>query len=215
MKIRPTHSDLLSLFPTFVWKLRWALDVAARVNTKILACADEANGCWRTLASGRSWQSDPHLHEHPAMADFVALACASAAPVLHFLNVADDALEMTGCWINVNAKGAGHAVHTHPNNYLSGVYYVSAPPGANSINFHDPRPQTSVLRPPVTELDAQNTDQVVVSVDEGTLLLFPAYLPHSVAPSEGERLRMSVSFNLMFPRFVQRMSAPQWSGTEP
>lgn len=34
-------------------------------------------------------------------------------------------------------------------------------PGADRINFHDPRPQAAVIRPPVVELTAENADQVV------------------------------------------------------
>ena len=71
-------------------------------------------------------------------------------------------------------------MHSHPNNFLSGVYYLRTPAGADTINFHDPRPQTGVIRPPVQALTAENTDQVVVRVEDGTLLLFPAYLAHSV-----------------------------------
>jgi Putative 2OG-Fe(II) oxygenase len=62
------------------------------------------------------------------------------------------------------------------------VYYVRDGPGADSINFHDPRSQAGVIRPPVTELTAANTDQVVVRVKDGTLLVFPSYLYHSVDP---------------------------------
>jgi uncharacterized protein (TIGR02466 family) len=211
--IHPTDSDVLALFPTFVWKFQWAADVTARVNADIRACADATYGRWRMLSAHRSWQSDPDLHQRPEMTEFVAQTRAAAVPVLRFLAVAD-AAELTGCWINVNGTGSAHAMHTHPNNYLSGVYYVQTAPGANTIYFHDPRPQTSVLRPPVTQLGGQNADQVVVSVEDGVLLLFPAYLPHSVPPNDSEHLRISVGFNLMFPRFVQRMSAPQWSGSE-
>jgi uncharacterized protein (TIGR02466 family) len=208
-----SDSDVFSLFPTFVWKQLWMPELVARVNASILQCIESANP-QRTLEPGTSWQSDPDLHERPGMADFVAQVCASAVPVLRFLELADVDIEMTGCWINLNAPGAGHAVHTHPNTYLSGVYYVQTAYGANTVNFHDPRPQTSVLRPPVTGLGSHNADQVVVLVEDGVLLLFPAYLPHSVAPNTSDRLRISVSFNLMFAQFTKRMSAPQWSGTE-
>ncbi|MGH8628692.1 MAG: putative 2OG-Fe(II) oxygenase [Gammaproteobacteria bacterium] len=39
----------------------------------------------------------------------------------------------TGCWANVNGIGASHGVHTHPNNFLSGVYYVQTQAGADTI----------------------------------------------------------------------------------
>ena len=92
------------------------------------------------------------------------------------------------------------------------MYYVQAGPGADTVNFHDPRPQADVMRPPVTELTGQNTDQVVVNVTNGTLLMFPAYLPHSVSASESDEQRISISFNLMFSSFTENMSKPMWTG---
>jgi ectoine hydroxylase-related dioxygenase (phytanoyl-CoA dioxygenase family) len=62
----------------------------------------------------------------------------------------------------------------------------------------------------VTELTAGNTDQVVVTVRDGTLLVFPAYLPHSVAPNTSDRERVSVSFNVMFSAFTEHFSKPLW-----
>ena len=84
--------------------------------------------------------------------------------------------------------------------------------GADTINFHDPRVQTAIIRPPVTQLTADNTDQVVVRVTNGTLLLFPAWLPHSVDPNRSDRERMSISFNIMFSAYSTTMSPPLWGG---
>ena len=103
-----------------------------------------------------------------------------------------------------------HKMHSHPNNFLSGVYYVRTRPGADTINFHDPRAQASVIRPPVVELTSENTDQVVVKVIDGTRLLFPAYLPHSVDANASEGERVTISFNLMFAAFTENLSKPLW-----
>ena len=83
-------------------------------------------------------------------------------------------------------------------------------PGADTINFHDPRRQTGIIRPPVVELTAANTDQVVVKVRDGTLLMFPSFLGHSVDPNGNEEARISVSFNVMFSSFAQQLSKPLW-----
>ena len=64
--------------------------------------------------------------------------------------------------------------------------------------------------PPVVELTAENTDQVVVKVRNGTLLLFPAYLHHSVDPNMSEHERVSLSFNVMFSSFTETLSKPLW-----
>ncbi len=134
--------------------------------------------------------------------------------MLEFLRIGAEALRITGCWANVNALGATHRMHTHPNNFLSGVYYAQAAPGGDTINFHDPRPQTGLIRPPVTDLTAANTDMAVVRVAAGTLLLFPSWLPHSVAPNASAELRVSVSFNLMFRRFAETFAQPLWGEEE-
>jgi uncharacterized protein (TIGR02466 family) len=93
---------------------------------------------------------------------------------------------------------------------LSGVYYVRTHTGAETINFHDPRSQTAIIRPPVEELTAENTDQVVVRVTNGTLLIFPAYLQHSVDRNMSEKERLSISFNIMFSSFTEHLSRPLW-----
>jgi uncharacterized protein (TIGR02466 family) len=126
------------------------------------------------------------------------------------LKIGYDAIEITGCWANINAKGASHRMHAHPNNFLSGVYYVQTHPEADTINFHDPRIQTAIIRPPVTELTAQNTDQVVVRVRNGTLLVFPSYLQHSVDANRSDEERTSISFNVMFSSFTENLSKPLW-----
>ena len=82
--------------------------------------------------------------------------------------------------------------------------------GADTINFHDPRNQTSIIRPPVTELTADNTDQVVVKVADGTLLVFPSWLHQSVDPNQSDEERIGVSFNIMFPSYSEHSSRPLW-----
>ena len=140
--------------------------------------------------------------------DLIACVNNAAKSVLRFLKIGYDAFEITGCWATVLAKDAAHKAHSHPNNFLSGVYYIRTHPGTDTINFHDPRTQASVIRPPVVELMAENTDQVVVTVKNGTLLIFPAYLQHSVDANMSEKERISISFNIMFSSFTENLSKP-------
>ena len=43
-----------------------------------------------------------------------------------------------------------------------------------------------------------------------TLLVFPAYLQHSVDANDGSENRVSMSFNLMFSAFTEGLSKPLW-----
>lgn len=204
-------SDVLSIFPTLIWKIQSTPEFYEKVNKKILNVLNRLNPALADIPRGASWQSNQQLHKNEELIDLVSRICTTAKTVLRFLKVGYDAIEITGCWANINSPGASHAVHSHPNNFLSGVYYVQTQPGANTVNFHDPRPQTSIIRPPITELTAQNTDQVVVTVRNGTLLMFPAYLRHSVAQNDSDELRISISFNMMFSSFTEYLSEPLWS----
>ncbi|CAN7229119.1 2OG-Fe(II) oxygenase family protein [Variovorax sp. LjRoot84] len=203
-------SDVIPMFPSLVWKIQIEAGLRDALARSILAALADM---WRglpPLEAGRGSQSGQALHEREDFRDLVSCVRRGVTSILRFLRIGDAAFEITACWATVLAKGAAHKIHSHPNNFLSGVYYVCTPPGADAINFHDPRRQTAVIRPPVVELTADNTDQVVVKVRNGTLLMFPSFLEHSVDANLSEEERISVSFNVMFSSFTQQLSKPLW-----
>jgi uncharacterized protein (TIGR02466 family) len=205
-------SSVLRLFPTWLWKAELRPEVYEPINNRILQSFGEIQVAFSDLKPGESWQSEQTLHELEAFRPLVACIDEAARSVLDHLKVGHKGFAITGCWATVNAPNAGHRVHSHPNNYLSGVYYVQTQEGADTIDFHDPRPQIGILCPPVTELTAENTDQVVVKVHDGTMLIFPAWLPHSVDPNRSDRLRVSISFNIMLSSYAETISKPMWKG---
>jgi uncharacterized protein (TIGR02466 family) len=180
------------------------------IAADVLALLAELRRNLPPLELGQGWQSEPTLHEHEELRQLRSSVSQIAGSILRFLRIGQESLEVTGCWATVLAKGATHKVHSHPNNFLSGVYYIRVLPGADTINFHDPRSQARVIRPPVVELTAENTDQVVVKVTSGTLLMFPSYLEHSVDANVCDEERISVSFNMMFSAFTENLSKPLW-----
>jgi uncharacterized protein (TIGR02466 family) len=203
-------SDVVSLFPTLVWKIQLRAEVHEPIDASALGLLRSLRQGLPELKPGEAWQSGHALHRREELHALCDCVSRAAAGVLQFLNIGEPAIEITGCWGNLVAPGAAHNAHSHPNNYLSAVYYVRTWPGADRINFHDPRSQTGVIRPPVTELTAANTDQVVVRVGNGTLLVFPSYLQHSVDANASGESRVSLSFNLMFSAFTAALSKPLW-----
>lgn len=197
--------DIVRLFPTFVWCRR-----LEQLDRDLMAYVDTLIRSGRGTRTGSAWQSGHRQHERPEFAALNARIEQAAHDELAFLKVADAAFHITGCWVNVLDPGGSHAMHSHPNNHLSGVYYLRTQAGADTIDFHDPRPQTTVIRPPVTVLTAYHTDQVVLAVSEGTLLVFPAWLPHSVSANTSAQARVSVSFNIMFADYDATISEPLW-----
>jgi uncharacterized protein (TIGR02466 family) len=203
-------SEVIPMFPTMVWKILLRAEPHAAMNGTLLALLEELRRDLPPLEPGSGWQSERNLHQRAELRELGACIRDVAQSVLRFLRIGYDTSEITGCWATVLARGATHKAHSHPNNFLSGVYYVRTWPGADTINFHDPRHQASVIRPPVVELTAGNTDQVVVRVKNGTLLIFPSYLEHSVDANTGDEERVSISFNLMFSAFTENLSKPLW-----
>jgi uncharacterized protein (TIGR02466 family) len=203
-------ADVLSLFPTLVWKIRLKSAQQEEISAQISPALTRMRRESTESAADGGWQSMRELHELAEFSDLVSCINRAIESVLRFLKIGYDEFEITGCWANVNRRGASHRIHSHPNNFLSGVYYVQTADGADTINFHDPRTQTGVIRPPVTELTRENTDQAVVKVSAGTLLVFPSYLQHSVDENQSDTERLSVSFNVMFNSFAERMSKPLW-----
>jgi uncharacterized protein (TIGR02466 family) len=205
-----SSSDVIPMFPTLVWKVQLDPQLHKKIDAQVLAVLARSRHPLPPLAPGNGWQSIQTLHTLEEFRDLVSCVHRVVAGILHFLKVGYDAFEISACWATVLATGAAHRVHHHPNNYLSAVYYVRTHPGADTINFHDPRSQTRVIQPPVVNLTADNTDQVVVRVRNGTLLAFPAYLQHSVDANASEEERISISFNIMFSDFTENLSKPLW-----
>jgi uncharacterized protein (TIGR02466 family) len=201
--------EVLRLFPAFVWKAQLRPELHQPLDAALLRELDKLMRASGAPAAGETWQSGHGLHRRAPFHGLVRVIDDAVRTVLAFLKVGCDAFEITGCWASVAVRGGTIRMHSHPNNFLSGVYYVRVQPGADTINFHEPRPQAGVIRPPVTELTAYNTDQVVVQVARGTLLVFPAWLPHSVDPNASDAPRVSISFNAMLTDFAE-LAKPLW-----
>ena len=137
---------------------------------------------------------------------------SATTEISDFLKIECDAFEVTGCWVNIGPIGAAHREHSHPNNFLSGVYYARVSPGGDTITFSDPRLQAHVIAPRIREPSTRTASSVNVGVRAGRLVLFPAWLRHSVSSNRSDHQRISVAINVMFTDYVARMSRPRWSG---
>ena len=106
-------------------------------------------------------------------------------------------------WANINYPGSYNKTHIHPNAQWSGVYYVKVPQNSGNLFVEDPRPGPNIMLPRRLEGLPKALWRVVgYAAIEGQMLMFPAWLPHSVQINEskekGEKgWRVSVSFNFI------------------
>jgi len=205
-------TQAVPLFPTMVWTHDLKPEVYEPMNKRMMAQLDAMLTPRPPLQTGQTWQTDQRLHELEAFADLVAIIETATNGVLDFLEVEHEGFQITGCWANVNPPGSPHSPHTHPNNYLSGVYYVQTTAGADSISFYDPRPMTNVIAPKIKKPNGHNLGRLEVRVPTGRLVIFPAWLQHGVAPNMSNQERVSISFDIMLSAFTEKISKPKWDG---
>ena len=211
-----TQMNVQEIFPTPLWIMDIDATTAPPLNVRLLQSIHALTDPKPELTVGGSWQTDPILQDLEDFADLMKLIRNAAKSALDFLEIEYADYVITSCWANINPTGGKNSTHTHPNNYLSGVYYVSIPEGAATIVFRDPRAQASPIMPPIKNRNQYNGNNVNVPVKEGRLILFPAWLSHEVPVNQTEYDRVSISFNIMFTNFTDTMSQTLWrKGTAP
>lgn len=129
--------------------------------------------------------------------------------VRHYLdNIASVIYEevyISSSWYNVNPYGTSARQHTHPNSYLSGVFYVKTPDASNIsltqgyTRFHSPlTPLQSIFNLEIKDTNDYNAMACIIEPKVNQLVLFPSYVPHEVDTYYGSFPRISIAFNVFF-----------------
>ena len=105
-------------------------------------------------------------------------------------------VKCTSMWAIINKKGNFNIEHTHPNNYLSAAYYVKAPDNCGNFKASNPNILSRHIRAKTKQANELNSNSASIKINEGDLLIFPAYLPHSVEENKSDEDRVIVSFNI-------------------
>ena len=105
-------------------------------------------------------------------------------------------IKCTSMWAIINKKGNFNIEHTHPNNYLSAAYYVKAPENCGNFKATNPNILSRHIRAKTKQANELNSNSASIKINEGDLLIFPAYLPHSVEENKSNEDRVIVSFNI-------------------
>jgi uncharacterized protein (TIGR02466 family) len=204
MKVK---QEVQELFPTPLWVVDLPAADAVPFNAKLKTEIESIISPRPKVPTGSNWQTPQDLHTRPAFADFTKLVEMVAKSVAQYLQVEQFPMMITGCWANINPPGTYHPTHNHPNNYLSGVYYVASPETGSQILFQDPRP---VMIMPRSKLSRVTANAAVSQTPAGRMVVFPSWLRHHVPSNEGTTERISIAFNLMFTNFAETLAPPMW-----
>ena len=105
-------------------------------------------------------------------------------------------IRITEMWAIINKRDNFNVLHTHPNCYLSAAYYVKAPKKCGRFQVENPNIAKKHSYPEINIRNELNTEGAAIDIDEGDLLIFPAYLPHKVGKNESDEDRIVISFNI-------------------
>ena len=148
----------------------------------------------RQVRKNHKYHTDDDLH---ILSYFMNLRRKVEEVSEHYLNDLEyeyESLEITGMWANKLFEGDSHPPHTHSNNVLSGVYYLTASDKTTPIQFFDPRVQAHVLKPR-NKTNWNNASMLQFDSIEGRGFIFPSWLQHWVPPTGDERI--SISWNIL------------------
>ena len=100
---------------------------------------------------------------------------------------------ITQSWANYTEPNEFHHKHTHPNSFISGVFYVNAIKNEDMIKFYKDLPPTYQINH--NQPNNYNSGDVAILVETGDLVLFPSNFTHNVPPTTSKETRISISFN--------------------
>ena len=102
---------------------------------------------------------------------------------------------ITQSWISYTETNQFHHQHAHSNSYISGIFYIDAQKGVDSITFYKPN-ANETIRLNVAKYNPFNSASCLFPVETGNIFLFRSSLIHGVNKKKGTNTRISLSFNV-------------------
>ena len=193
------------LFPTPIWEDDdCGLDTKEIQDFCYLVEKEDPQGRKATNYGG--WQSNEFrpevLPDTPLKSLYYSLLdhCYEACDNWGFMNYS---LRLSNLWININRKGDSNLLHTHAGSIISGVYYAKVPQCCcGELKFLQPMHEQCLKEywGCNENFDRWNHEHNMIehyiTPKENSLVLFPAWLQHSVDASASDDDRISISFNM-------------------
>ena len=161
------------------------------------------------------WHSHPLSAFDPAFEELCVLVKETGQKFINHLGYSN-VINEVDCWANINKKGDYNMMHHHNGALLGGVYYPIKRMEGNKLvfNYDEPNPlmpgswaeqggELTIQSPnynlqghlQTTKPGAFNMDHYHIQPKSGLLVLFPAYLIHSVVPVMDDYTRLSLAFS--------------------
>lgn len=139
----------------------------------------------------------PNLHKEKLFSPFVDFVNSTLALAFEDMGYIPS-FELTGLWSTKHPTGGYHHYHTHHNSFLAGVYYLDGDETSAGTSFENPCKLHNIIHPAkIPNSIKKPSDNYISPFEEGTLIIFPAWLSHSTAVNSSNNERVILSFNSM------------------
>jgi uncharacterized protein (TIGR02466 family) len=146
---------------------------------------------WEKNSSNQISEDDLFFHQE--LFDWFEECILSVKEKIGIPNTID--LPITSCWANKANKMQGHHTHKHPNCVLAGVFYLTSHNSGETL-FEIPNHWlASISNFSFGNKSSLHNYGFKMLPKKSTLVIFPAYLGHSVLGLRENETRYTLSFN--------------------
>lgn len=185
-------AQIQSLFPTPIVSNKFTESFTKKEKEFIQSHADKVI---KTDSYLNNISKDKYVLEYKEMSRIKKFIEENINYYLKNVVCADDkvSLRITQSWINYTEPDKSHHRHSHPNSYISGVFYFNADKEYDRIYFIREVYRQLLINP--QEFNLWNSTSWWLPVGTGDLLIFPSDLLHMVDNTVTKDTRISIAFN--------------------
>lgn len=143
-------------------------------------------GCWRQEIEYRSgsWLIDKINHELSTVVNYYLESDAA-----YNKTFSPRGMDIES-WTNVNNPGSSNHLHSHKAFDYVALYYIQGT-GTGGLTFYNPANYLLDCSP-----NSPFTSMYTYLPNDGDLLIWPAWIPHSVDVNNSNRQRINVAYNI-------------------
>lgn len=144
------------------------------------------------------YHSPDNLHHVPELSSLFQYICGMGFKATSDLDFIECDVAVTSAWLNINdSRQCMNTEHVH-GDVFSGVFYLKVPEESGRLVLHNPainRMWNGCNLP--SQKNQFTADSIRIDPVEGSIVLFPSYLAHSVETNNHDEERISISFNII------------------
>jgi len=108
----------------------------------------------------------------------------------------NDQIYLTQSWSTINPPNVSHPLHSHPNTFISMVYYAQCKSGALQFKLDSSSiSECFNFDYTIDKFNIYNSQLWTLLTKTGDMVLFPGHIPHSTLPNKSSESRIIVGAN--------------------